>query len=54
MNRVTLLARIRTIRLLIKHRFNIEKVKKERDRELTDTVSKTILKNAYHDREMRN
>ena len=45
MKKVTLLAWIRTIRLLIKHRFNIEKVKKDTDNQLTDTVSEKILKN---------
>jgi hypothetical protein len=51
MKKVTLLAWVRTIQLLIKHRFNLEKVKKETDNELTDTVSETILKNAYSGKE---
>ena len=54
MKKVTLLAWLRTIRLLIKHRFNLEKARSETDRELTDTVSETILKRAYKGREREN
>jgi len=54
MKKVTLSAWLRTIRLLIKHRFNLEKARSETDRELTDTVSETILKRAYKGREREN
>jgi len=54
MKMVTLLAWIRTIRLLIKHQFNLEKIKQETDRELTDKVSETILKTANNGEECRN
>jgi hypothetical protein len=46
MKKVTLLAWIRTVRLLIMHRCDLEKVKKETDRELTDQISGTFLKTA--------
>jgi hypothetical protein len=54
MKKVTLLAWIRTVRLLIMHRCNLEKVKKETDRELNDKVSETFLKTAYNGEECRN
>jgi hypothetical protein len=54
MKKITLLAWIRTIRLLIKHRFNLEKARQETDREITDTVSDNILKNAYKSEEHKN
>jgi len=54
MKKVTLWAWIRTIRLFIRNRFNLEKVRKETDRELTNTVSDTILKRAYKGRERKN
>ena len=54
MKKVTLLAWIRTIRFLIKHRFSIEKARAETDQEITDTVSEKILKNAYHGKEVKN
>jgi hypothetical protein len=46
MKKDTSLAWIRTVRLLIMHRCDLEKVKKETDRELTDQISGTFLKTA--------
>jgi hypothetical protein len=44
MKKDTFLTWIRTVRLWIMHRCNLEKVKKETDRELIDQVSGTFLK----------
>ena len=54
MKKVTLLAWIRTIELLIKHRFDTKKAGEETDKELTETVSDIVLKTAYTGKEKDN
>jgi hypothetical protein len=54
MKKVTMLAWIRTIRLLIKYRFNLGKAREDTDRELAGVVSEKILKTAYEGDEIKN
>jgi hypothetical protein len=54
MKKLTMLAWIKTIRLLFKHRFNTRKALADTDKELTKVVCKDIMNAAYEGDEIKN